>query len=177
MELTEAASHLYKEIPGLKLRMIGKGEISLINKLVETAKKLQAHDLLEFPGFFPKEALPEELSRAHVFAAPSWYEGGPGFVYLEAMACGLPVIGCSGSGLEENIIDGVNGFLVSPKNTNELENALRKLLSNKSKIEEMGRNARLYAVEKCDHKIWMERLENYYKKVIGNQADNLVNKD
>ena len=56
------------------------------------------------------------------------YEGGPGLVYLEAMACGLPVIGCSGSGAAEVITPGVNGLLVPPHDRDALAGALRSLL-------------------------------------------------
>ncbi len=169
-ELVEAASHMSKDIPGLRLKMFGKGENSFILKLRETARQFEAPDLLDFPGFIPMDALPEHLSRAHVFAAPSWYEGGPGFVYLEAMACGLPVIGCSGSGMDENIIDGQNGFQVPPKNVADLELALRKLLSDRDTLATMGRNARNYVVTHCDRKKCIKKLEEYYLQVISDHT-------
>jgi glycosyltransferase involved in cell wall biosynthesis len=166
VELVEAAIRLSTDFPGLRLRMIGKGEDKFILKLKEKAEYSGAQNLLEFPGFLPREALPEELCRADIFAAPSWYEGGPGFVYLEAMACGLPVIGCSGSGMEENIIHGYNGLLVPPKNTAALEQTIRKIMSDNNMLVEIGRNARLYAVSHCDRQTFMKKIEEYYLKVI-----------
>lgn len=165
-ELVEASSKLSQQIPGLRLRILGRGEESFIQKLRKTAEQFYAPDLLEFPGFLPREVLPEELSRAHVFAAPSWYEGGPGFVYLEAMACGLPVIGCTGSGIQENVIHGQNGLLIQPKNTGALEQALRKILSDKDILFRMGRNARSYVEEHCDSINCLKKIEDYYLNVI-----------
>ena len=90
--------------------------------------------------------LPEHLSRAHVFAAPSLYEGGPGFVYLEAMACGLPVIACAGSGAAEVVFPGENGLLVPPGDVDALADALRQLLGDAIGRAEMGERARRYVL-------------------------------
>jgi glycosyltransferase involved in cell wall biosynthesis len=76
-ELVDAACQLVKEIPDLRLRMIGRGDEQLIQKLRNKAMQYGATDLLDFAGFINKNKLPEEISRAHVFAAPSYYEGGP----------------------------------------------------------------------------------------------------
>ncbi len=142
----------------------------MINQLQEKAGKLGAHNLLELPGSIKKDALPEELSRAHVFASPSYYEGGPGFVFLEAMSCGLPVVGCSGSGVEEIVLSGENGILVPPKDTKALEQALRKILNDTESLENMGSNARNYVLREADSQLCLNRLENFYHSVIKEQV-------
>jgi len=166
IELVEAACNLVKEFPDLSLRMIGRGEEQLIKCLHEKAITLNAPNLLEFPGYIHKEDLPQQLSQAHVFAAPSHYEGGPGFVYLEAMACGLPVVGCSGSGIDEIVGSGENGFLVPPGDVKLLEEALRKLLSNKTLAESMGLNARNYVLKEADSKYCLKKLEAFYDSIL-----------
>ena len=117
-------------------------------------------------GLSAKEELPEVLSRANIFAAPSYYEGGPGFVYLEAMACGLPVIGCSGSGIDEIIQHELTGMLVPPKNVNALADALRRVLEDSEFAERLGMNARNYILKECDSDICLTKLEDYYYSVI-----------
>lgn len=165
-ELVEAAAILTKNFPDLCLRVLGKGDEKYIQQLKEKAESLDAPLLLQFPGFIQKEHLPEELSRAHVFAAPSWYEGGPGFVYLEAMACGLPVVGCSGSGVEEIITSDETGMLVPPKDSKALQNALQKILSDKSFSEMLGANARAYVQWEADSEHCLDKLEAFYLSVV-----------
>jgi glycosyltransferase involved in cell wall biosynthesis len=116
------------------------------------------------PGFVERERLPDELSRARVFAAPSRYEGGPGFVYLEAMACGLPVIACAGSGAAEVVIPGENGALVPPGDVPAVADALRKLLGGER--DAMARRARAYAVEHADGERCLDRIEAFYRSVV-----------
>ena len=134
--------------------------------LKEKMEKLRISGMVEFAGFIDKEFLPAELSKGHVFAAPSYYEGGPGFVYLEAMACGLPVIGCSGSGIDEIIQHELTGMLVPPKNVNALADALRRVLEDSKFAKKLGMNARNYILKECDSDICLTKLEDYYYSVI-----------
>lgn len=165
-ELVAAACNLVKDFPGLQLKMLGRGKEELIKKLQQKAAKSGADDLLNFPGFITKDVLPDELSRAHVFAAPSYYEGGPGFVYLEAMACGMPVIGCSGSGIDEIITTGENGILVPPGNVAALETALRDILNDKDYAERLSQKAREYVIAEADSKDCLKKLESFYYSVL-----------
>ena len=165
-ELVEAACRLVKDFPDLRLKMIGSGDEGVVERLKALTEIYAAPDLLDFEGYVQKEALPMELSAAHVFAAPSYYEGGPGFVYLEAMACGLPVIGCSGSGVDEIVVSGETGMLVPPGNVDALEEALRKILSDRTLRERMGTQAREYVLRNADSHHCINRLDVFYKSVI-----------
>ena len=170
-ELIEAISHLYKEFPGLHLKLVGKADNKYEAYLKEKVQKLGIIGQVEFTGFINKEHLPEEFSKAHVFAAPSYYEGGPGFVYLEAMACGLPVIGCNGSGIDEIIQQEVTGVLVPPKDVVALTNALSKMLKDHKFSAQMGINARDYILNECDSDQCLKKLENFYYAVIKNCSE------
>lgn len=165
-ELVEAVINLGEEFPGLKLRIIGSGDEKLIAKLKEKARGAGAENLLEFAGYIHKENLAVELSRAHVFAMPSYYEGGPGFVFLEAMACGISVIGCNGSGIDEIVTNDVNGILVPPKDSKALEEALLKFLSDKVLMKDMGANARNYVIKEADSRDCLKKLVSFYEEVI-----------
>ncbi len=176
-ELVNAASNLVKDFPELQLHFIGRGQEKYINQLKENANKLGATDLLNFRGFIDKSSLPEELCRAHIFCAPSYYEGGPGFVYLEAMACGLPVIGCSGSGVNEIIETGENGLLVPPRNSKALEEALRMLLSDTKLASRLALNARKFVLTEADSIHCINKLEAFYYSVLGFAAEKLNTKE
>jgi glycosyltransferase involved in cell wall biosynthesis len=164
--LVEAACQLAGEFPDLHLRLLGRGEPRIVSEILDIAKGAGKHELLDLPGFVSGHELPEHLNRAHVFAAPSRYEGGPGFVYLEAMACGLPVIACAGSGAAEVIRDGENGLLVPPENVNALTAALRTLLANPGRRQAMGDCARRYVLEEADTRVCLKRLEAFYQSVV-----------
>ena len=165
-ELTDAGIALYKEFPGIRLRIIGNGDEKYIASLKAKSIDGGAANLLDFAGYIQKEQLPIELARSHVFAMPSYYEGGPGFVFLEAMGCGLPVIGCSGSGVEEIITDQVNGIMVPPKDAAALEEALKKILQDRSFANSLGSAARKFVEAEADSRKCMLKLEAFYKKVI-----------
>jgi len=164
--LIAACCRLTREIPDLHLWMLGNGEPGLLAALRQTVVASGCDDLLELRGFIRSEDLPEQLSRAHVFAAPSVYEGGPGFVYLEAMACGLPVIGCAGSGLDEIIETGRNGVVIPPNDVDALAEALHSLLTDPAKRKAMGQQAREYVVEHASREDCLERMEAFYLKVV-----------
>ena len=161
--LAEAAVRLAKEFPDLHLRLLGRGDEKILGELKNIAGDFPS--LLDMPGFIDRNALPEHFSRAHIFAAPSEYEGGPGFVYLEAMACGLPVIACAGSGAAEVVRQNENGLLVPPRDVEALTVALRSLLKNNSQREKMGAFARQFVLAEADSRACIKKLEAFYATV------------
>jgi glycosyltransferase involved in cell wall biosynthesis len=167
--LVEAACRLAREFPDLHLRLLGRGDTRTMGELQEHASREGFPQLLDMPGFVDRRELPEHFSRAHLFAAPSEYEGGPGFVYLEAMACGLPVIGCAGSGAAEVIREGENGLLVSPNRSDELAAALRALLGNESGRSAMGERARRFVLAEADSRACIKRIAAFYAETVKNK--------
>jgi glycosyltransferase involved in cell wall biosynthesis len=164
--LVGAAVRLAKVFPRLRLQLLGRGEPNFLTEMKERADAAGCPDLLDTPGFVDRSHLPDLFSRAHIFAAPSPYEGGPGFVYLEAMACGLPVIACSGSGASEVIRHGANGLLVPVEDEDALTAALRALLQDADCRESMGRNARQFVLDEADSHQCMKKLEAFYVSVV-----------
>lgn len=163
--LTEAACRLREEFPGLKLQMIGKGQDSVLKKIKKITEIYQAKDLIEFPGYVQRKDLPDYLSKAHVFAAPSLFEGGPGNVYLEAMACGIPVIASKDTGAAEVVTEGQTGFLIPKNDTRALVNFLRKILSDPSLQKKMGQAARQYVLDHADSHVCLKKLEQFYVSI------------
>jgi glycosyltransferase involved in cell wall biosynthesis len=163
--LLEAACRLSEQFPTLRLVIIGQGEREVVAELQAMARRYAAEEMLELRGYVHRDELPSHLSEAHIFAAPSVYEGGPGLVYLEAMACGLPVVACSGSGASEVINDGQNGFLIPPHDVKALTGALRRLLADNELRDEMGARARQFVVAEGDSRVCLDRLESFYHQL------------
>src|SRR5262249_48750144 len=148
--LVDAACTLVPRFPDLRLCLVGPGEPAMRQELRTRTEAIGAPQLLMLTGFLDRSELANYLSRAHVFAAPSRYEGGPGFVYLEAMACGLPVIGTTGSGASEVVRHGDTGVLIPPDDVGALTAALADLLSNREKCAQLSERARHYVEAEAD---------------------------
>ena len=122
----------------VKLRIAGRGELDA--ELKQLTKRLQMERYVEFLGYIPYDEIIKLLQQSDVFLLPSWYEA-LGCVYLEAMACGIPAIGCMGNGIDEVITDGVDGYLVEEKNEKQIAEKLVDLIANNRYVE-LGQNAR-----------------------------------
>jgi glycosyltransferase involved in cell wall biosynthesis len=164
--LVDAACRLADEFPALRLQLIGRGRSKLIEQLLQTAAIAGHRDLIDLPGYVAPESLPEYLSRAHVFAAPSIYEGGPGFVYLEAMACELPAVGCRSGGVCEVIEDGVTGILTPAGDAELLYSALARLLSDDCLRDTMGRQGREWVEREANSLDCLRLLESFYLEAV-----------
>ena len=73
---------------------------------------------------------------------------GLGIVYLEASACGVPVIAGKSGGAPDSVLDGKTGLLVNGRNHHDVGAALIKLLSDQPLRKQMG----------TDGRAWMEQL-------------------
>ncbi len=89
-----------------------------------------------------------------------------GLVALEAMACEVPVVASRVGGLPEVLTDGVEGFLVEPRDIEKMAERSLTILTHRSYREEMGERARERAQANfCSDKI-IAHYENYYRKVL-----------
>lgn len=100
------------------------------------------------------------IAQASVFVLPSYYREGIPRSTQEAMAMARPVITTDAPGCRETVIDGVNGFLVPPRNVEALVSAMEKFILQPELIVKMGIESRKIAEERFDvHKINKKLLE------------------
>jgi len=124
-------------------------------------------DKVMFVGRIPDDELPKYYAMCDIFVMPSkkirekGEVEGFGIAFLEANACGKPVIGGRSGGVEDAIIDGETGILVDPDNENELKEAITKLLSDDSIAHLMGRKGRKRIEEELNWRKVTERLRRY----------------
>jgi len=165
-DLIRAAGRLKMRFPNLVLRAIGKADAeqrATIDRLVAE------HDLrgnFELVGYVKYEELPQQYAWCDFFAAPSVYEGGPGNVYLEAMACGKPVIACDTGGMPEVIPEGQTGLLVPPHNVDALEAAVGTLATEVAVRERMGQAAREHVVANFSVERYLDKCEGHYRELL-----------
>jgi glycosyltransferase involved in cell wall biosynthesis len=123
-------------VPGARLRLVGDGpERAALERAARGAGVR-----VEFTGTVRNEAVPGLLNGATLFALPSRYEGQPKAL-LEAMACGLPVVGADVPGIREVLRHGDTGWLCAP-DADSFARALRVLLDDAALRERLGRQAR-----------------------------------
>jgi glycosyltransferase involved in cell wall biosynthesis len=100
------------------------------------------------------------FAAADVLLFPSWHDAF-GFVILEAMACGIPVITTSYAGGSEIIENGVSGFVVDPEEPEEARARLREL-AEPGRRAAMGAEARAVA-EEHDEESNFRRVEEVFR--------------
>ena len=107
----------------------------------------------------------EILSVADLLLLPSENESF-GLVALEAMACEAPVVASKVGGLPEVIREGIDGYLIAPKDVKAMASRTVEILSDPEKQRRMGLNARKFAMEKfCSTKI-IPLYEEYYHQIV-----------
>jgi len=107
----------------------------------------------------------EVIADYDVFVLPSYREGLPRAT-LEAMAMGKPVVTTDAPGCRETVVDGVNGFLVPPRDPAALRAAMDRFVADPSLIESMGRASREMALRKYD----VHEVNNEIVQVLAGEA-------
>jgi glycosyltransferase involved in cell wall biosynthesis len=118
---------------------------------------------ITFYGHIDGAKLSALMSRCHVMALPSSYEGF-GIAYLEALGIGLPVIGTHSGAASEIIRHGENGFLIEPGNLEQLTQILKRFDADRKLLVRMSRNA-LSSFKR--HATWrqsMEKIETFLSR-------------
>ncbi|HBC47802.1 MAG TPA: hypothetical protein DCZ43_12210 [candidate division Zixibacteria bacterium] len=105
------------------------------------------------------------LCKADLFLLPSASEAF-GLAALEAMACGVPVVGSIVGGLPELVKDGEVGYLEPIGNVNAMATRSLELLSDKSLHQRMAENARKLTVEKFDTADIVKQYYQFYQEVL-----------
>jgi len=161
-KLIESLPKILQSFPGAVLLLVGEGPIKQMLK--NTAKQLGVTNQVIFAGRVQHIDLPDYICLGEVFAMPvrSRFAGleveGLGIVYLEASACGLPVIVGNSGGATDAVIDGVTGLLVNGSDTDQIADAVCKLLTDQSRAKAMGLAGRGWVIENWQINTWSEKF-------------------
>lgn len=122
-------------------------------------------------GYFKSEdrdILDAFYKRADVYVAPSVWDEPLGLVILEAMAQETPVIVTRKGGIMSVVKDGVNGYLVRPRNSTEIAKKVNKLLADNDLRKRMGERAKQTVIDRFTWDKVTERFERLYEKFSNN---------
>jgi hypothetical protein len=156
-----AIGRLKQSHPDLQCKIIGEGADR--DRFTRLAQDLGISGRVHFLGRRSRTEVADAMRDCTVFVLPSRYEG-LGCVYLEAMACGKPAIGCHGQGIEEIIRHGENGWLIPIDGLEDLVQGLKVFLGNADLRARIGNAARLTILNNLTLSYQASRLMKIYKE-------------
>lgn len=149
---------------GVKLVIGGGGQAA--QKAVEWCKEYGIEESVEFAGALSREQVAAQMQACDVFVLPSRYETF-GVVYVEAMACGKPVIAAANGGPDDFVKD-FNGILIPPESVDALTEAMQYMAGHRECYDP-------YRIADFARKLFSEQavamqLSELYNRILGRIA-------
>ena len=134
-EVLEVLPTLLEKNPEIVYVLVGDGDDR--DRLQEKAMALGLERHVRFAGRIPEGEKTEHYRLADAFVMPSRLEGF-GFVFIEAMACGIPVVGSTIDGSREALQFGTLGTLVDPDDPDDIRRGIEKALASQRGVVPSG---------------------------------------
>lgn len=169
--IIQAMPEILKNVPNAVYMIGGAG--SDRKRLEYLAKEVGVMGKVLFIGQIPAEEKLAFYAACDVFAMPSREiiqngsikAEGFGIVYIEANACGKPVIGGNSGGIPDAIIDGVTGLLVNPNSVEAIGNGIIKLLTDIEMSKQLGENGRKRVLRELSTEKMVQNIEAIFEEV------------
>ncbi|MFT3741003.1 MAG: glycosyltransferase [Breznakibacter sp.] len=154
-----AASLKERKVDGVEIQIVGEG--SERENLERAIAEKGLRDYLVLKGF--REDVAGFLNRCDVFVLTSRYEGF-GYVVVEAMLCGCPVVAFDVSSISEIVQDGSTGYLVPAFDLDRFVDKVEFLIENKELGMEMGQRGRQIAEQYFSFDASVDRLVKFIQE-------------
>lgn len=166
-----AASKVVKQFPQAQFIVVGiciPGQENVVyyNKLKSLIQELKLEDKFFFLG--GRSNIPDILSIMDVSVLPSLSEGFSNTV-IESMAAGNPLVVTDVGGNSEAVVHGETGFVVPPKNSDKLAEAISILLHNQKLAKAMGEGGRKRAEQIFSVETMIDKIQNLYISILNNK--------
>ncbi len=135
-------------MPDLKLVIVGSDYLKDVCRGITN---------VDVTGFIPWERLQELFDKASLFAMPALSEPW-GLVYLEALACKLPILGLNRNSLPEITQYGKFGYLVDNPVKEEIADAIERAFSNTDEMRKKGEDGQLYCLENFQWELCAQKI-------------------
>ena len=169
--LVPAFAELVRRVPDAAIVVAGPDTVGPAGRASQMQWMTEAWQAAGVPasrvrmlGPVPNEMLPAVYTACDVMVAPSPYEAF-GLVYLEAMACGCPPIGCDAGGVPEVVNDGVTGMLVPPADAQSLASAMQYLLERPALRRKISVAGRAHVAGHYSLDAVVARTEAFYREL------------
>lgn len=156
-----------EKVPETVYILGGKGDS--LEEIRNLVKSMGLEKNVITPGFIPDDELVDYYNLADVYVMPSKKEGF-GIVFLEAMACGTPVIAGNQDGSGEPLLDGKLGFMVDPDDENELAGNIISVLKENIRGDDRvdGSYLRRKVIENFGIARFEEKVKGLVEKLVSN---------
>lgn len=165
--LIQALPQIKREIPDVKLLLVGEGPYK--QELERITEQLRLSENVRFIGRVSYAKLPEYLCVGDLFAMPARSRlfglevEGLGIVYLEAAACGLPVIVGNSGGASDAVKDKKTGFVVDGNDIEEIALRITYLLKNRNIRKMMGSAGVKFTNQEWRLQVWSDQFNKLIK--------------
>ncbi|MDP3143170.1 MAG: GT4 family glycosyltransferase PelF [Candidatus Omnitrophota bacterium] len=163
----KAMAKVVRQIPFTKIWIIGDAPVdkqSYRDELVTLARRLGLSSYVEFLG--NRKDIPELLSRMNCLVLSTITEEAFGRVILEAQAAGVPVVATRVGGVVDIIDENESGLLVTPKEPEEIANAVIKILKDLNLTQKLAQNGRKKVEQQFTLKQMAERTLRVYEELL-----------
>jgi glycosyltransferase involved in cell wall biosynthesis len=159
--LVSAAKRIIREFDNTVFVFVGDGYLE--SRLERQSESLGVRKNIIFTGW--RKDVIEVLNLFDILVLPSLNEG-MGKVLIEGMALGKPIVASSVGGIIDLVENGDNGILVPPKDSDALEEAILKLIRNKSLAQKLGKNGKAKVYPEYDTFVMVRQIEDLYEDML-----------
>ncbi len=146
------------DVAPFALELLGDGDLR-----PQLEKMILSQDLTHrvfLRGWVDRAYLVQHYQQSHIFVTGTIWEGMPNTV-LEAMACGLAVVGTDAPGMDQLVREGRNGYLVPTKDAAALASRLQLLINNPIELARMGTESR----KMTEHEFTWDHITQQYVQI------------
>ena len=156
--LIEAVAKLKDE--KFRLVLVGGGSAEYTHRLKALIEQYQLEKQVVMAGFV--DSVMAYVAGGDIGVLPSIVAEGCSLAAQEHMSQGHPIVATNNGGQREYIVDGKNGLLVPPDNSDALADALRKLLRNPALRQQLGAQAKADYNDHLDYESYYKRMREIY---------------
>ena len=170
-QIIQSLPAIRRQIPNIHYLLVGKGDDrKRVEAMIDTAN---VRDCVTLTGFVSDSELADHYNLCDVFAMPSKGEGF-GIVYLEALACGKPVLGGNQDGAIDALCHGELGALVNPDDVNEISQTLIQILQGTypNPLMYQSESLRQKVIDTFGFEQFQKTLAGYLQDYDGGQPEN-----